>query len=115
MSGYFIDGSRIYECKTCPGQMGEALNDLTLKKWTRNLTSLLTNKQPSAFRYVFPVNRISFENKEILNKLQQQFLNIDIEYFDCDEVEELIKQLNKVNNLPELVDYIQKARDLAVK
>ena len=65
MSGYFKDGSRIYECKTCPGKMGESLNDSSLKKWTSNLASLLSNDQPSAFRYVFPVNRISSENKKL--------------------------------------------------
>ena len=43
---YFRDGSYIYECKTSPGRMGEALNNSSLRIWTRDLESLLTNEQP---------------------------------------------------------------------
>ncbi|MFP4006769.1 MAG: hypothetical protein ACLFV6_02010 [Spirulinaceae cyanobacterium] len=107
---YFEDGNYIYECKSSPDRMGDAINQRSLSNWLYELRKLLKRKKPSGFRYIFPVNRLDSRNKELLTKLQNDFSDIDIQYYDCDSVDLLIFSLEKVQTLPELVAYIQKAR-----
>lgn len=109
---YFRDGNYIYECKSSPNNMGEAINDSSLSKWLRDLRNLFDrdNPRPSGFRYIFPVNRLNSNNIRLLKKLQEDYPDIDIRYYDCDSVDKLISNLKKVNNLPELVEYIENAR-----
>lgn len=111
-TNYFRDGNYIYECKTSPNDMGNGINDRSLDKWQRDLRILFEREdpRPSGFRYIFPVNRLSSNNIRVLTKLQENYPDIDIRYYDCDSVDKLINSLNKVNNLPELVEYIENAR-----
>ncbi|HBK21262.1 MAG TPA: hypothetical protein DDZ60_01710 [Planktothrix sp. UBA10369] len=107
---YFKDGNYIYECKSSPEQQGGPLNKRSLEIWTEDVKALLKDHQPTAFRYIFPVNRVDSSNRIILEKLKKDCSNVDIQYYDCDSVDNLIKALQKVNSLPELVEYIEQAR-----
>jgi hypothetical protein len=57
------------------------------------------------------LNRLDDNNKNILGKLKEEFPNVDIQYYDCDSVDRLVRALEKVNSLPELVEYIKQARN----
>ncbi|WP_066374950.1 hypothetical protein [Anabaena sp. CA = ATCC 33047] len=107
---YFQDGNFIYECKSSPDYLNCPINQSSLRKWINDLKKVLQRKQPSGFRYIFPVNRLDEKNKNILEQLKAEFPNIDIQYYDCESVDRLVKSLQKVNSLPELVQYIQQAR-----
>ena len=113
VSPYYKAGNYIYECKTSPGQ--NYLNKLTLKDAVSNLKKYLKEcekqgYQPSGFRYVFPINRIDSEGQQMLEKLKESFPNLDIRYYDCDAVDNLVSQLTTVQEASSLVSYIQKAR-----
>lgn len=108
---YFEDGNFIYECKSSPELADGPVNQGSLKKWIGEVKKLLKMKQPTGFRYIFPVNRLDNNNKIILENLQKEFSNVDIQYYDCDSVDRLVRALKKVNSLPELVEYIKQARN----
>jgi len=108
---YFVDGNFIYECKSSPNQADGPVNQGSLQNWISDVKKLLRQKRPTGFRYIFPVNRLDSNNKNLLDKLKQEFPDIDIQYYDCDSVNRLIKALQKVNSLPELVEYIKQARN----
>ncbi|WP_254173077.1 hypothetical protein [Planktothrix pseudagardhii] len=107
---YFKDGNYIYECKSSPEQQGGALNNKSLRIWTEDVKKLLEEQQPTAFRYIFPVNRVDSSNRIILEKLKKDCSHVDIQYYDCDSVDNLIKALEKVKSLSGLVEYINQAR-----
>ena len=79
-----------------------------MDKWRKKA---IEKKTTSGFRYIFPVNRLDDNNKSILEQLKTEFPNIDIQYYDCDSVDRLVKALQKVNSLPELVQYLKQARN----
>jgi|GEM_PF-1984607 len=108
--GYFEDGNFIYECKSSPDRMGSSINQGSLKKWISDIRKILKSRHPSGFRYIFPVNRLDSENESLLNQFMGEFPSIDIQYYDCESVDRLIMALNKVNTLPELVEYIKQER-----
>ncbi|MBD2303734.1 hypothetical protein [Nostoc sp. FACHB-190] len=108
---YFEAGNYIYECKSSPENMDAPINQNSLKKWINDVKKLLKKRQPSGFRYIFPVNRLDSNNCNLLEQLKTEFPNIDIQYYDCDSVDRLVKNLQKVNSLPELVEYIRQARN----
>jgi len=108
---YFEDGNFIYECKSSPERADGPVNQGSLQKWIGDVKKLLKRKQPTGFRYIFPVNRLDDNNKNILGKLKEEFPNVDIQYYDCDSVDRLVRALEKVNSLPELVEYIKQARN----
>ncbi|MDH6098292.1 hypothetical protein NWP21_05445 [Anabaenopsis sp. FSS-46] len=108
---YFEHGKYIYECKSSPNDLDGPINQGSLKKWINDLKKVLKRKQPSGFRYIFPVNRLNEDNKSILEQLKTDFSDIDIQYYDCDSVDRLVKNLKKVNSLPELIKYIEQARN----
>ena len=108
---YFEDGNFIYECKSSPERADGSVNQGSLKNWIGDVKKLLKRKQPTGFRYIFPVNRLDDNNKNILGKLKEEFPNVDIQYYDCDSVDRLVRALEKVNSLPELVEYIKQARN----
>jgi hypothetical protein len=110
MPDFFKEGNCIYECKTSPGKMGEGINDSSLGIWINSAKKILKDYKPTGFRYIFPVNRLSENNKRKLEGFKAEFNDIDIQYFDCDKVDNLVKQLKTVNSLPELVKYIEQTR-----
>lgn len=106
---YFEDGNFIYECKSSPDNLNGPINQGSLRKWINDLKKVLKRRQPTGFRYIFPVNRLDENNKSLLEQLKTEFPKIDIQYYDCDSVDRLVKSLEKVNSLPELVEYIKQA------
>jgi hypothetical protein len=108
---YFEEGNFIYECKSSPDKADGPVNQGSLEKWIGDVKKLLKRKQPTGFRYIFPINRLDSNNKNILGKLKGEFPNVDIQYYDCDSVDRLLRALEKVNSLPELVEYIKQARN----
>jgi len=108
---YFREGNFIYECKSSPEGLGNPINQGSLKKWINDAKKLLTTNQPTGFRYIFPVNRLDSDNKNLLEQLKQEFDSIDIQYYDCDSVDKLVRTLEQVDSLPELVEYIKQARN----
>jgi hypothetical protein len=108
---YFVEGNFIYECKSSPDKANGPVNDNSLQKWIRDVKKLLNSHQPTGFRYIFPINCLDSNNKTRLEQLKQEFPNIDIEYYDCASVDKLIRSLEKVKALSELVEYIKQARN----
>jgi hypothetical protein len=109
---FFRDGNYIYECKTSPSKMGEYFSNAYLKRSIKSLRNRWENEgKPSGYRYVFPVNYLDEEGKAALEELAEDYPDVDIQYFECDEVERLILNLEKVNNLPDLVNYLKKVRE----
>lgn len=108
--GYFEDGNYIYECKSSPEKANSPVNQGSLRNWIAAVKKLLETKQPTGFRYIFPINRLDSENKRLLEELKTTFPKINIQYYDCDSVDKLIRALEKVNSLPALVEYIKQAR-----
>lgn len=109
--GYFKEGNYIYECKSSPEQIDGPINQRSLQHWISSLKKLLRQEQPTAFNYIFPVNRLNEDNKKLLDQLKREFSDdVEIRYYDCDEVDRLINSLDKVGDFPELVKYIQNAR-----
>lgn len=108
---YFEEGNFIYECKSSPDQADGPVNQRSLQNWIGDVKKLLKRKQPTGFRYIFPVNRLDSNNKNLLEQLKKELPNVNIQYYDCDSVNNLIRALEKVNSLPELVEYIKQARN----
>lgn len=112
MSKYYEEGKYIYECKSSPGdeRIGDFINSRSLGQWINDLRILLKERQSSGFRYIFPVNKLDNKCIEMLEKLKEDFPDIDIKYFDCESVERLISQLEKTGRSPGLTEYITKNR-----
>lgn len=112
MSKYYKEGKYIYECKSSPTDesLGNSINSNSLKKWVRDLRNLLEERQPSGFRYIFPVNNLNGECIKILDQLKSDFPEVDIRYFDCKAVAVLLSQLESTGRSPSLVEYINQNR-----
>ena len=114
---YFEEGNFIYECKSSPAQADGPVNQGSLQNWISDVKKLLRKKRPTGFRYIFPINRLDSNNKNLLEKLKEDLkkelppINVNIQYYDCDSVDKLIRALEKVKSLPELVEYIKQARN----
>lgn len=108
---FFKDGSYIYECKTSPSKMGDYFSTSYLKSAINDLEQIWERgSKPSGYRYVFPVNYLDDQGKTAIENLKSRHPQVDIRYYDCDQVQKLVDSLAKVNTLPELVEYINQAR-----
>jgi hypothetical protein len=106
---FFNKGNYIYECKCSPSKIDGYFNTSYLKSSVLKLRNLWElGKTPSGYRYVFPINYIDSNAKEAIVSLQNDYPNIDIKYYECDKVQGLIISLNKIGDLPSLVDYLEK-------
>ena len=63
---YFEEGNFIYECKSSPEQADGPVNQRSLQNCIGDVKKLLKRKQPTGFRYIFPVNRLDNNNENIL-------------------------------------------------
>jgi|JI61114BRNA_FD_contig_31_6787592_length_1482_multi_8_in_0_out_0_2 hypothetical protein len=111
-SKFFESGNYIYECKTSPGvRMGEYFNTSYLRSSINKLKARWsTGNVPSGYRYVFPVNYLDNEAVILVQNLQKDYPDVDIRYYDCDQVQKLIASLKKVGDMKSLVDYVEQAR-----
>jgi hypothetical protein len=46
----------------------------------------------------------------LLQNLQKQYPDVDIRYYDCDQVQKLIAGIKKVGEMKSLVEYIEQVR-----
>lgn len=111
---FFETGNYIYECKTSPTRIGGYFDTSYLKSSINKLrrrwgTEAIPNA-PSGYRYVFPVNYLDNEAISLLQTLQSDYPSVDIKYYDCDQVQKLLVNLEKVGDMQSLVDYIEQAR-----
>lgn len=107
-SKFFEQGNYIYECKCSTSNMGEYFDTSYLNSAIKKLKNRWGGgAHPSGYRYIFPVNYIDSKAKEAINNLQKDYPNIDIQYYECDKVEKLIFSLKKLNNLPDLITYLE--------
>jgi hypothetical protein len=106
---FFNKGNYIYECKCSPSKINDYFNTSYLRSSILKLRNLWDlGKMPSGYRYVFPINYIDSTAKEVIISLQKDYPDIDIRYYECNKVQELVISLNKVGDLPDLVDYLEK-------
>jgi hypothetical protein len=92
--------------------MGGDFSTAYLKESIRKLRERWEDgNRPSGYRYVFPVNYLDDAGKAALEKLAEKYPDVDIEYFECDKVQRLIFNLEKVNDLPDLVNYLKKVKE----
>lgn len=91
--------------------MGEYFNTAYLRASINNLKARWsTGNVPSGYRYVFPVNYLNNESVILLQNLQKQYPDVDIRYYDCDQVQKLIAGIKKVGEMKSLVEYIEQVR-----
>ncbi len=111
-SKVFKDGNFVYECKTSPSYLGGAIETLYLR-WAINQVKQQWSKSgfPSGYYYVFPANYISNAARLVLEEFKREYQGqVDINYYDCDQVQNLLQAVAKLNNFQSLVEYIQKVR-----
>ncbi|MEI6445272.1 MAG: hypothetical protein WCO29_19630 [Nostocales cyanobacterium ELA583] len=107
-SKVFKQGNYIWECKSSYTDPGGAidLNNLkpaieeVQKRWKRE-------GKPSGYYYVFPVNLVGNKARQELERFKQAYQGqVDIEYYDREQVQKLIENLSKLSDMQSLVDYI---------
>lgn len=107
-SKVFKQGNYIWECKSSHHSSGEIdLNYLKTaiknveKRWERE-------GKPSGYYYVFPVNLITNTTRQELERFKQSYQGeVDINYYDREQVQKLIQNLSKLSDMKSLVDYIK--------
>lgn len=109
-SKFFREGNYVYECKTSPSLKDSNFITSYLKSAINRLEERWKKKKPSGYRYIFPINYLDDESKKVIEDLQSRHPDVDIKYYDCDRFQKLIESLEKVNTLPELVEYINQVR-----
>jgi hypothetical protein len=111
-SQVFKDGNFVYECKTSPSYLGGAIEVLYLKFAISQVKQRWAKSGfPSGYYYVFPVNYVSNDARRVLEEFKSEYRGqVDIDYYDCDQVKNLLQAVAKINSLQSLVDYIEKVR-----
>lgn len=113
-SKVFKTGNYVWECKTSPSNrsLGASVEVSYLRteiaavkrRWAKEGT-------PSGYYYVFPVNYISNAARQELEAFKSQYRGqVDIGYYDCDQVQKLIASCSKLGSMQDLIDYIEQAR-----
>jgi hypothetical protein len=110
-SRVFKNGSYIWECKssyTDPGG-GGAINVAYLKGEIEDIENRwLIDGKPSGYYYVFPVNLVSNDARRELDRFIKSYRGeVDINYYDRDDIQKIIKKLEKLSDMQSLVDYIK--------
>lgn len=108
---FFKQGSYVYECKSSPTKIGGNFDTSYLNSSIKKLRALWKpGNLPSGYRYVFPVNYIDNKAKEAISNLQKDYPNVDIRYYECDNIERLILSLDKVGDVNSLTAYLKEVR-----
>lgn len=108
-SEVFKAGSYIWECKSSFTDPGGAIDTNYLKPAITGIKSRWkTEGMPSGYYYVFPVNLISNKGRRALDEFKNAYAReVDINYYDRDDMQKLIQNLEKLNNMQSLVNYIK--------
>lgn len=108
---FFYKGNYIYECKSSPTKNGGYCDTSYLNSSIKKLRALWkAGKIPSGYRYIFPINYIDDKAKVAIRDLQHDYPGVDIRYYECDSVQNLIFSLEKVGDIPSLVLYLKEVR-----
>lgn len=113
-SKVFKNGNYVWECKTspAPNYLGASVEVSYLKTEIAAVKRRWAKEgMPSGYYYVFPVNYISNAARQELENFKSQYRGqVDIGYYDCDQVQKLIENSVKIGSMQDLIGYIQQAR-----
>jgi hypothetical protein len=113
-SKVFKAGNYVWECKTSPtpNSIGASVEVSYLKHEIKEVKKRWAKEgMPSGYYYVFPINYISNAAREELETFKSQYRGqVDIGYYDCDQVQKLIGNCLKLGTMQDLINYIQKVR-----
>ncbi|KOR35631.1 hypothetical protein AM228_17055 [Planktothricoides sp. SR001] len=107
-SKVFKQGNYIWECKSSHHSSGEI--DLNYLKTAIKSVETRWEREgkPSGYYYVFPVNLITNTTRQELERFKQAYQGeVDINYYDREQVQKLIQNLSKLSDMKSLVDYIK--------
>ncbi|WP_373540267.1 hypothetical protein [Chamaesiphon sp.] len=107
-SKVFNIGNYIWECKSSHSDPGGAIDPKYLERAIALLQSRWENRRtPSGYYYVFPVNLINNDGRRILEEFKYSYTEIDINYYDRDNFQGLIQELEKLSDFESLVNYLK--------
>lgn len=108
-SKVFEFGNYIWECKTSYTDPGGGIGVNRLSSSIASVTKRWENgKMPSGYYYVFPVNLVSNDARGVLENFAKAYEGeIDINYYDRNQMQKLIHRLNKMSDMNSLVNYIE--------
>jgi hypothetical protein len=107
-SKVFKQGNYIWECKSSYDPSGE-INLTYLKSAIKSVEKRWEREgKPSGYYYVFPINVITNTARQELEKFKQAYQGqVEIDYYDREQVQRLIQNLSKLRNMESLVNYIK--------
>ena len=107
-SKVFKQGNYIWECKSSYDPSGE-INLTYLKSAIKSVEKRWEREgKPSGYYYVFPINVITNTARQELEKFKQAYQGqVEIDYYDREQVQRLIQNLSKLSNMESLVNYIK--------
>ncbi|MGB3207025.1 MAG: hypothetical protein WBB28_18730 [Crinalium sp.] len=108
-SQVFKIGSYIWECKSSYTDPGGAIDTVYLDASIKGVKLRWEAEgRPSGYYYVFPVNLISNNTRKILEAFKKEYRGeVDINYYDREDVQKLIVKLSKLSDMQSLVNYIK--------
>jgi hypothetical protein len=107
-SKVFKQGNYIWECKSSYDPSGE-INLTYLKSAIKSVEKRWEREgKPSGYYYVFPINVITNTARQELEKFKQAYQGqVEIDYYDREQVQRLIQNLSKLSNMESPVNYIK--------
>ena len=107
-SKVFKQGNYIWECKSSYDPSGE-INLTYLKSAIKSVEKRWEREgKPSGYYYVFSINVITNTARQELEKFKQAYQGqVEIDYYDREQVQRLIQNLSKLSNMESLVNYIK--------
>jgi hypothetical protein len=113
-SKVFKTGNYVWECKSSSSDksLGASIEVSYLKTEIAEVKRRWAKEgMPSGYYYVFPVNYVSNAGRQELETFKSEYRGqVDIEYYDCDQVQKLIESCSKIGNMQNLLNYIEQAR-----
>lgn len=109
-SKVFRVGCYVWECKSTYTDPGGAIDTTYLKGEITDVEDRwMIDGKPSGYYYVFPVNLISNTARRELERFRDAYRGeVDINFYDREDMQRLIQKLEKLNDMASLVSYIKK-------
>jgi len=117
-SKVFKTGNYIWECKSSYTDPGGSIDCQYIQQAIEKVETRweIEQTKPSGYYYVFPVNLISNDARNELERFKQAYSGlVDIDYYDKYQVQRLISNLSKISDYQSLVNYIKSVQVKAVK
>lgn len=107
---HFESGKYIWECKSSPS--GGSIDIVYLKSQISEVKKRFSQEGlPSGYYYVFPINYISNAARYELDNFKKEYSGqVKIDYYDCEQIDKLFKNLSKLQIMQDLIDYIEQVR-----